>query len=243
MLKIAQLIEAKAADPENKTPVLAFLGDSVTQGMFETSLDFTKIPENHEAVYHNVLKEMIVTRYPGLELDIINAGVGGNTAGMGLFRLEFDVLLKNPDFCVVCFGLNDVHAGRRKLKNYTEALGAIFDKLIEAGIETVFMTPNMMCTYVSPKAGKGLFRLIAKKSAMLQNNGTMDLYMDGARREAAARGIPVCDCYARWKELYAGGFDVTEHLANYTVHPTYEMHKLFADELFKLIFADSAPAS
>lgn len=50
-------------------------------------------------------------------------------------------------------------------------------------------------------------------------------------------GITVCDCYSRWKEL-AKTIDTTMMLANRINHPTAEMHALFAEELFKCIFAE-----
>ena len=53
---------------------------------------------------------------------------------------------------------------------------------------------------------------------------------------AAARGIPVCDCYAEWKRMAAEGQDTTAMLCNHINHPTREMHKLFADMLFETVF-------
>ena len=49
--------------------------------------------------------------------------------------------------------------------------------------------------------------------------------------------IPVCDCYAKWKEL-AKTQDTTMLLANRINHPTKEMHELFAQSLFEMIFDD-----
>ena len=48
--------------------------------------------------------------------------------------------------------------------------------------------------------------------------------------------VPVCDCYALWKQLEAGGVDTTELLSNKINHPTREMNRLFAYELIKTIF-------
>lgn len=242
MLKITQLIVDKARDERRKVPVLAFFGDSVTQGCFETRPDAGKNPRDLESVYHNLLKKMILNRYPGIEIEVVNAGVGGDNSTMGLERIERDVLSKNPDFCVVCFGLNDVGLGEAGLKTYAAALGEIFDRLAAAGCETLFMTPNMLNTYLSPKTEKDQFYEYAKVTAAWQNEGRMDAYMEVARQTAATHGVPVCDCYARWKELESGGWDVTEHLANYINHPTREMHYLFADELFRMIFPEEAPA-
>lgn len=82
---------------------IAFLGDSITQGCFEGD----PVPEDEKYVYHSRVIERLKTDYPQMKCEKINAGIGGNTAGMGLYRMETDVLSKKPDFCVVCFGLND----------------------------------------------------------------------------------------------------------------------------------------
>lgn len=82
---------------------IAFLGDSITQGCFEGDPK----PEDEKYVYHSRVIEKLKAEYPQMKCEKINAGIGGNTAGMGLYRLEVDVLSRKPDFCVVCFGLND----------------------------------------------------------------------------------------------------------------------------------------
>lgn len=82
---------------------IAFLGDSVTEGCFEGDAR----PEDQQYVYHTRFCNMLRERYPNAQIESTNAGIGGNTAGMGLFRMETDVLARKPDFCVVCFGIND----------------------------------------------------------------------------------------------------------------------------------------
>ena len=61
--------------------------------------------------------------------------------------------------------------------------------------------------------------------------------MEAARKTAEENEIPVCDCYATWKDI-SKTQDTTMLLSNRVNHPTREMHELFADNLFKLIFAD-----
>lgn len=40
-------------------------------------------------------------------LNLINAGVSGNTSSQGLARMDTDVLAKRPDFVIINFGMND----------------------------------------------------------------------------------------------------------------------------------------
>ena len=63
----------------------------------------------------------------------------------------------------------------------------------------------------------------------------MDLFIKEACKLAVNMNIKVCDCYSEWKRL-SKKKDTTKLLANRINHPVKEMHKLFADKLFELIF-------
>jgi lysophospholipase L1-like esterase len=82
---------------------IAFLGDSITEGCFEAESS----AKDDIYVYHSRLIRMLEEKYPKVRIEKINAGVGGDIAGMGLFRLQKDVLDQKPDLAVVCFGVND----------------------------------------------------------------------------------------------------------------------------------------
>lgn len=207
---------------------LAFFGDSVTHGYFERGV------VDYEAVYHTRLKGMLEKRFPDAQIAVINAGVGGDNVQKGLARIQTDVLEKQPDFAVVCFGLNDINDA---IEDYAAGLGKIFDQLIKHGIETIFLTPNMLNTYVHESVLDDM-KEYAAQVAQRQNNGRMDAYMDAAVEVAAKKGIAVCDCYSAWKALYAAGTDTTVLLVNRINHPTREMHALFAQELYKLILGE-----
>jgi hypothetical protein len=92
----------------------------------------------------------------------------------------------------------------------------------------------MLNTYVSDDIDCGL-KEYAEKTAEMQNSGRMDKYMYSAVELAEGLGIKVCDCYSEWKRL-SKTRDTTALLANRINHPTKEMHELFADSLFKIIF-------
>ena len=207
---------------------IVFLGDSVTHGCFEDGVfDF-------EAVYHARLARRLRAETPFMPVNIINAGIGGITAQSSLSRMERDVLTHRPDLVVVCFGLNDVNGS---IEEYIAALNAIFAELDQQQIETIFLTPNMLNTYVDEAHTSPQFLEYAKVTSAFQNNGKMDAFMDAARACAAAWNIPVCDCYAKWQALAASGTDTTQLLVNRLNHPTRDMHNLFADELYRLIMA------
>ena len=236
-MKIMQLIAERNRDPANhKIPTIAFLGDSVTHGVFELiPIGTERISEvfDPDAVYHRLLKQSLGKLYPAASVNIVNAGISGNSAAKGLARLERDVLSHRPDLTVVCFGLNDSQKGLNGLGDYTAAMEEIFCRILAAGGEAIFLTPNMMATEVSEKLPEGVLARIAARTAQIQNDGAMDAYMEAGRELAAKYRIPVCDVYAKWKAMQASGVNITECLANYINHPTRELHRLFADSLLE----------
>jgi len=238
-MKVLNKLSRRNIDIESRAHVtIAFLGDSITQGCFELykgyNCDFEGT-NDYEAVYHSQLKKMLNYVFPEAPINIINAGIGGNSAQQGCDRMEWDVFPYSPDLIVVCFGLNDACGGVEKLEAYVSSLKEIFHKLKEKGIETILMTPNMMNTYISPLTVPDSIIETAKFTSEIQNNGVMDVYMDAARELCANEGIIVCDCYRKWKMMSEAGVNTTKLLSNHINHPTREMHVLFAVSLFETI--------
>ena len=207
-----------------------FFGDSVTEGCFalyETSYGFDTYREP-TLVYHALLKPMLEAR--GEAVNIVNAGISGDNSFRAQDRLDQDVLAHHPDTVVVCFGLNDA---LHPLERYDASLRAIFARLTPV-CRVIFITPNMLNTYVHPKTLPGALK-IARQTAELQNNGSFDRYMDTARKAAADCGVELCDWYADWKAQAAAGRDTTEDLINYINHPSPEKHRELADKLFPML--------
>lgn len=205
---------------------IVIFGDSVSHGSFNGYIDYEK-------VYWNLLRKKLNQFRSYIPVNMICAAIGGTTATRSLPRLEQQVLVHKPDLVIVCFGLNDVNG---PLEDYLTSLEYIFTKCKEAGSEVIFMTPNMLNTYVAADTEEKHL-LYAAKTAEAQNSGRMDRYMAAATELAEGLGIAVCDCYSRWKAL-AEKEDTTMLLANKINHPTPEMHNLFADCLYDLIMSE-----
>ena len=211
---------------------IVIFGDSISHGAFNGYLDF-------ESVYWNVLRRKLNALRTYIPVNTICAAIGGTTAKKSLSRLEKQVLVHCPDLVIVCFGLNDVNG---PLEEYTCALREIFARCKQSGADVVFMTPNMMNTYVAEDTPKEHLSY-AYITAEMQNAGKVDLYIDAAKSIAEELGVPVCDCYAKWKALYASGVDTTMLLCNRINHPTEKMHELFAEALFELITREKSETS
>ena len=238
-LTIGEKLARRNNDPQNNPAVKAvFLGDSVTHGCFEiypTPEGGIETIYDPESVYHSLLRKKLLAVFPRAPLNVINAGISGDSASGGLRRLERDVLSASPDLVVVSFGLNDACQGIDKLEKYTSSLRAIFTRTKAAGAEVVFLTPNMMCRYADPRLTDPACFKVAQEVAYVQNQGQLDRYMTAAIATAKECGAAVCDCYSRWKTLERLGLDTTSLLSNHINHPSRAMHELFADELFRLI--------
>lgn len=227
-MKIREKIFGELNDLIENGPItIVAFGDSVTHG----ALAINEI--NYETVYWNLLKQKLNKFRNYMPVNVINAGIGGITANNSLARMDSQVLKHEPDLIIVCFGLNDVNG---ELDTYLNALREIFRKGKESGADVIFLTPNMLNTYVAEDTYEGHAEY-AVKTAEMQNGGRMDLYMESAVKLAEEMDIPVCDCYKKWKEL-SKTEDTTMLLSNRINHPTPKMHNLFADSLFDMIMGD-----
>ena len=223
-MKVQEKIMLGREGLEEHGPInIVIFGDSVSHGAVRGYMDY-------EGVYWNRLKKMLNQFRDYMPVNMINASIGGTTAKKSLARMERQVLKHEPDLVIVCFGLNDVN---RPLEDYVDSLREIFQRCRASGADVIFMTPNMLNTRVADDTAAVHFEY-AGKTAKMQNEGKMDLYMAEAIAVARDMGVDVCDCYAKWKEI-AKTEDVTMLLANRINHPIPEMHQLFADSLYEMI--------
>jgi len=243
-MHITEKLAQKNRDAFSAAPVtVGFLGDSVTNGCFEVlpamtehgeqGFDVVFEPENSYAAH---VRRILSLFYPKAQINIINAGISGDSAPGGLARMDRDLLPFHPDLTVVCYGLNDSGAGDDGIARYHDALVSIVRRLQEAGSEVILMTPQPICARVHTQLrGEGL-RAMAGHLAERFAAGGFDRYMQAARAAAAETGVPLCDVYAKWMTLYHSGVDITDLLSNYLNHPTRDMHWLFAISLAETIF-------
>jgi hypothetical protein len=232
-MKIVEKLQMNLSELLQYGPInIVAFGDSITHGALNVG------EMDYETVYHNRLKKKINAIGSYYPVNVINAGIGGMTAERSLERMDSHVLKYDPDLVIVCFGLNDVS---RDKDVYLNSLKTIFDRCNAKGADVIFMTPNMLNTYVAEDTHPAR-KESAKKMAFFQTSGRMDDYMLSACEMAQSMNVTVCDCYAMWKRL-SETQDTTMLLANRINHPTREMHELFAQSLFDTIFSDSISSS
>ena len=144
-----QIIEKFKAKHEtmydHRRPVIAFLGDSVTQGCFEIFDDHGHIETKFcpEDAYSEKVGHILGMLYPNAAPVIVNAGISGDTSWNGLTRLERDVLSFRPELVTVCYGLNDAGWGEGKIDEYEKSMRGIFEGIKASGAEAIFLTPSL----------------------------------------------------------------------------------------------------
>ncbi len=237
-MKIAAKITARQQDMLHNPPAtIAFIGDSVTQGCFECQYDekagFFGSTEPASG-YAAKLQTILHLFCPDAQINIINAGIGGDTAAGGLARFDRDVGRFSPDLVVVAFALNDSAAGPEGIPAYVQALEGLFAKAAALGAECILLTPNAMNDRVSPHLTDPV--LIGAAESFMHS--CLGEYAAAAKQAAVRCGVTVCDVYAKWQSLRAAGVNTTELLANKLNHPIRQMHWLPAFLLAQAIFEE-----
>lgn len=238
-MKIIDRIIAKQSDINGeRQPVIAFLGDSVTQGCFEIYVKNEKLETKTRSrmAYHEKLREILEILYPDVPINIINAGISGDCAKNAKNRLERDCLSYNPDLVVVCFGLNDSMMGKDGLEEYKSSLKEIFTTIHKAGSDVIFMTPNMRTKAIEEPFNDDILASAAESVVKNEDDHWLDTYIYATRAVCREQGVDVCDCNRIWKAMARCGVNVNTLLSNRINHPTEELHWLFAYELARMIF-------
>lgn len=131
---------APAVDPAGDTPVIVFLGDSLTAGLgLDPSQSFPSL----------IQARLRASGYPH---QVVNAGVSGDTSAGGLRRLAWSLGHPHVKVLVVALGGND---GLRGLppEQLAANLGAIIEQARERGVTVVLAgmeaPPNFGADYTA----------------------------------------------------------------------------------------------
>lgn len=238
-MRIREKIIAKKNDVKGAAPItIAFFGDSVTQGCFELYKTGEKSFQTEFRVedgFHTKFRQILQMLYPSVPINMIHAGISGDSAPGGLLRVERDVCAFKPDLTVMCFGLNDCCKGRSNLHAYEDAVRGIICKLKECGSEIIFLTPNLMADSVSDEITDAWTRSVCA-NMIRESDGALEDYVAAARQICSEEQVVVCDCFRYWKILKDNEVDTTRLLSNRINHPTEAMNWLFAMKLVETIF-------
>lgn len=218
----AIVIAALAVAPFSKGERVVFLGDSITR----------------QGWYEGYVRLGIDTARPGLGVEVVNAGISGDTSAGALERFDWDLKPMKPDRVFVMFGMNDVdvklYTGqapgeepvakrKEKIAAYERNMRTLVDRILAEGWNLVLMTPTPYDEY--SKTNKGQMWKGANEKGLSE-------CAEIVRRIAAEKGVPVVELHRplteAWKAAAEGdGFTVDR------VHPSEAGYRLVAAEILK----------
>ena len=201
------------------SPVVALAGDTVRIVCLGDSV--TKAAREGVSPDQSfcVLLERALSK-PQRPIEVVNAGIGGNTTADGLARLERDVLVHRPRYVVLMFGLNDSWvdegrtASRVSVSTYRENLARMITEIRDRGATVVLMTPNPA---IAPKYSA-------------DRNVTLKPYVDAVRELARSEKLELVDVYGRFAEFAVEGTELNSLFTD-AMHPNPAGQKLIAEML------------
>jgi lysophospholipase L1-like esterase len=211
-LPLVLALPAAAAEetplPLKATAVLAAGGQPVKIVCFGDSVTGVYYHTGGRRAYPEMLRLALERFSPKAAVQVVNAGVSGNSTQNALARLDRDVLQQRPQLVTVMFGLNDVV--RVPLEEFRGNLTQIIVKCRQIDAEVVLCTPNS----VIDTAGRPTAKLLE--------------YLAAIRQVAREQRIPLADCYAAFEAFRAQDAAAWEFLMSDEIHPNMDGHKLMA---------------
>lgn len=192
----------------DKTLTAVYFGGSVTAGACAS------VPD--ETSWRGLNGEYLVKRFPEAEVKNVRAAIGGTGTGIGLFRMDEDVIAHNPDLVFIDFTLNDAY------QRYTLEESVVY---YESLIRRLYRANPYVDIVII---------FIGDRNTVF--NGSK--WIDEHKRLADHYDIPTIsfnDVLAR--ELANTGNDIGEYLKDW-VHPNDNGYKLYAKAMQELLEND-----
>ena len=125
---------------------IVFIGDSIT----DSGRRDRAVPYGDG--YMNMLRSLLLARYPHLDLRFVNRGISGDTVRNLAARWQVDVIAEQPNWLSVMIGINDVWRAfganiheAVPLPEYRETLSELLHQArAETGARLVLMEPYMI---------------------------------------------------------------------------------------------------
>lgn len=206
-----------SADAAERVAVLA-LGDSITKGVRSG----VSAEETFSARLQAKASEIVGGT--GIELTVVNKGIGGEQTNQALARLDRELREANPGYVLVMYGTNDsyVDVGKTEPRMTSTQFRANLQRLVTEirrfGAEPILMTEPAYAA-VSPKNGRGE-----------HCNILLSEFMEVTRAVARQRGCVLIDQFAGWKAAEAKGRNLNDWTTD-GYHPNPAGHAELAERI------------
>jgi len=200
-----------------------FTGDSITDCGRRTE------PSMLGSGYVKLFRELAIANLPGVSLEIINKGIGGNTVVDLENRWTDEMICHKPDWMSILIGINDVHRVVKKTEGWEELLPdkyyARYGKLLkrtaeETGCKIILIEPFFISRDKTD----------SYRGSILKNIGPYREAVSSLSKEYGTLLLKMHDIFQ--KHL---GYREMETFCGEPVHPNHAGHMIIAQELFNLL--------
>ncbi len=228
----AAFVQSAAAEIAVKSgEKIAFLGDSITQGGWDSPLGYVRL----------VMAGLAAN---GVNAEPVPAGIGGHKSNDMLARLERDVLAKKPQWMTLSCGVNDVWHGKKgvPLNDAAAAVEGAYDEQVgERG------TYEKNITQIVERAQAANVKVVMLTATVIQEkldnaeNAKLAPFNEFLRGLAKAKKLPVADLNAMFQErIKVENQPEKKVLTGDGVHMNTEGNKLMATGVLKALGLDAA---
>lgn len=224
---------------EKKSPVILYIGDSITDGNWGRTCDkdernYTDLNHIFGHGYMYICAATISSQYPERNYTIYNRGVSGNTISDMGARWEKDCLELQPDVLSVMIGINDVYRlllskrgdkSQVSIENYETK----YRELLNSALD---QNPNLKIVIIAPF----IFKVGRYEQNWDEWNDTVRSYAAVAKKIAAEYNAVFIDCQSKFDKMLT---KYPQLPASYWVwdgiHPTAAGHKMVSDMWLKAV--------
>jgi acyl-CoA thioesterase I len=123
---------------------ILFIGDSITDAGRRAAASPYGIG------FVKIFRDLLISREPAKQIEIINKGIGGNTVWQMRDRWTDDMLFFKPDYVVILVGINDLHQPFAENADKDETLQKHTDAYDEILSRTAKELPNCKILLLEP---------------------------------------------------------------------------------------------
>jgi len=200
-----------------KKPTIVAFGDSITEGTYGGA----NISETWPVLLHHLLNDS------GFKVEVLNAGIPGETAPQGLQRFNRQVVRLSPEKVLIMYGANDSFIPDGYLKpvvsiaQFRESMEQMVLLAIQNNIAPVLMTTTPFSRMMDTD-GNGL------------QNSLLDEYMMRVRAIAKTHQLQLVDHFKLWLEMDKKASILNKFLPD-GVHPNASGNRLIAQTSFETL--------
>jgi len=203
--------------------------------------DSTTAPRGTLKIYSQILQDNL--RIKSGNIQVINAGVGGNTTTDARKRFETDVLSHSPNLVIIGFGINDsaVDVWKEPPESQPRVARAEYENNLRRFVlllksqksQVIFMTPNAL--HWTPELKKIYGKPPYNPGDPDGFNILLRDYAESVRKIAREESARLVDVFAAFEKFGKESGQSTDDLLLDGMHPNERGQRIAADLLIKEI--------